>query len=218
MSAVGGLPASGEQPAFSAYCEVYSDNVAASAENEWRRYDDSLMTQSTGPVGIVLAAGSGTRFGMPKALAADWLSRAVDALRAGGCRDVIVVLGAAVVDVPPPARAVVAEDWADGMAASLRAGLRAATSDPAVLHVVDIPDVGADVVARVLAAAGESGLARAVFDGRPGHPVVIARRHWPALLETLHGDQGARVFLAGRDDVVAVECGDLATGRDIDFP
>ena len=77
-------------------------------------------------------------------------------------------------------------------------------------------DVGADVVARVLAAAGASGLARAVFDGRPGHPVVIARRFWPTLLETLHGDEGARAFLAGRDDVVAVECGDLATGRDID--
>lgn len=176
------------------------------------------MTQSTGPIGIVLAAGAGTRFGAPKVLAADWLSRAVDALYGGGCREVIVVLGAAVVDVPAPARAVVAEDWADGMAASLRAGLRAADGDPAVLHVVDTPDVGADVVARVLAAAGGSGLARAVFDGRPGHPVVIARRHWPALLETLHGDVGARAFLAGRDDVVAVECGDLATGRDIDVP
>ncbi|HNM84879.1 MAG: nucleotidyltransferase family protein [Mycobacterium sp.] len=177
------------------------------------------MTQSTGPVGIVLAAGAGTRFGQPKVLVAEWLSRAVGALSDGGCRDVIVVLGAAVVDVPAPARAVVAEDWADGMAASLRAGVRAAghaDGDPAVLHVVDTPDVGADVVARVLAAAGASGLARAVFDGRPGHPVVIARRYWPALLETLHGDEGARAFLAGRDDVVAVECGDLATGRDID--
>ena len=41
---------------------------------------------------------------------------------------------------------------------------------------------------------------------------MIARRHWAALLATLHGDEGARAFLAGRDDVVAVECGDLATG------
>lgn len=174
------------------------------------------MEHATGPVGIVLAAGAGTRFGRPKVVVADWLSRSVAALSDGGCGDVIVVLGAAVVDVPAPARAVVAEDWADGMAASLRAGLRAADGDPAVVHVVDAPDVNADVVARVLAAVGESGLARAVFDGRPGHPVVIARRHWPEVLTTLHGDQGARVFLAGRDDVVAVECGDLATGRDID--
>lgn len=173
----------------------------------------------TGPVGIVLAAGSGTRFGMPKVLAADWLSRAVDALSVGGCAEVVVVLGAAVVDVPARARAVIAADWADGMAASLRAGLREIAGgggDPAVVHVVDTPDVTGDVVARVLAAVGESGLARAVFDGRPGHPVVIARRHWPELIETLHGDQGARGFLAGRDDVVAVECQDLASGIDID--
>lgn len=177
------------------------------------------MTRTTGPVGIVLAAGSGTRFGMPKVLAADWLSRAVDALSAGGCAEVVVVLGAAVVDVPARARAVIAPDWADGMAASLRAGLREIAGgggDPAVVHVVDTPDVTGDVVARVLAAVGESGLARAVFDGRPGHPVVIARRHWPELIETLHGDQGARGFLADRDDVVAVECQDLASGIDID--
>lgn len=170
-------------------------------------------------MGIVLAAGSGTRFGMPKVLAADWLSRAVDALSAGGCADVVVVLGAAVVDVPAPARRVIAEGWADGMAASLRAGLRAIADgggDPVVVHVVDSPDVMADVVARVLAAVGESGLARAVYHGRPGHPVVIARRYWPQLIETLHGDQGARGFLTGRDDVVAVECQDLASGVDID--
>jgi nicotine blue oxidoreductase len=66
------------------------------------------------------------------------------------------------------------------------------------------------------AASSASGLARAVYDGRPGHPVVIAREHVPALESTLHGDEGGRAFLSGRDDVLAVECGDLATGADID--
>jgi nicotine blue oxidoreductase len=174
--------------------------------------------------GVLLAAGAGTRFGSPKVLAAQgqWLRDAVSALAGGGCDDVVVVLGAAVVDVPAPARAVVAEGWADGMSASLRAGLAAvaSTTDLVVLHLVDTPDVGADVVARVLAAARGStgGLARAVFGGRPGHPVVIARRHWPALRTSLHGDQGARDFLRGRTDVIAVECGDLASGADVDFP
>ncbi|MGE4364995.1 MAG: nucleotidyltransferase family protein, partial [Mycolicibacterium sp.] len=76
----------------------------------------------------------------------------------------------------------------------------------------------AAAVWRVLAAArtSTSGLARAYYDGRPGHPVVIARRHWPALLDGLAGDVGAGPFLAGRDDVVAVECADLGSGRDID--
>ncbi len=174
--------------------------------------------------GVLLAAGAGTRYGMPKVLAAQgqWLSLAVAALSGGGCDDVVVVLGAAVVEVPEPARAVIAADWADGMSASVRVGLTALGQDVghAVLHLVDTPDVGAEVVARVLGAArsSDSGLARAVFDGRPGHPVVLARRHWPALIATLHGDHGAREFLRARSDVVAVECADLATGADIDEP
>jgi CTP:molybdopterin cytidylyltransferase MocA len=183
--------------------------------------DDIRMSNSATAAGIVLAAGAGTRFGMPKVLAHDgeWLRAAVLALSDGGCDDIVVVLGAAVVDVPPPARAVVAEDWATGMSASIRAGLDAVdAADRVVLQLVDTPDIGADVVARVLggAAASPSGLARAVFNGRPGHPVVVAREHVPALLLTLAGDEGGRAFLASRDDVVAVECGDLATGADVD--
>ena len=78
------------------------------------------------------------------------------ALEGGGCDDVVVVLGAAVVDVPAPARPVLAADWADGLSASLRAGisaLEADSADFAVLHTVDTPDVGAAVVRRVLSAA-----------------------------------------------------------------
>jgi CTP:molybdopterin cytidylyltransferase MocA len=179
------------------------------------------MAENWSVTGVLLAAGAGTRFGMPKVLAYDgeWLRRAVDALSGGGCDEVIVVLGAAVVDVSAPARAVVAADWSDGLSASVRAGVTAiGAADAAVLHTVDTPDVGADVVRRVLDAArtATGGVARAVYDGRPGHPVVVARRHWPALLESLTGDDGARWFLRQRDDVVAVECGDLATGTDVD--
>ncbi|MCT7660866.1 nucleotidyltransferase family protein [Mycobacterium deserti] len=172
--------------------------------------------------GVLLAAGAGTRYGMPKVLAAEgnWLALAVRALCDGGCGDVVVVLGAAVVDVPPPARAVLAEDWSSGLSASVRAGLTAVDADYAVLHTVDTPDIGAGVVRRVLQAvqSSSSGLARASYAGAPGHPVAVARRHWPALLDGLQGDEGARPFLRGRDDVVTVECGDLAGGRDIDVP
>lgn len=169
---------------------------------------------------MVLAAGAGTRYGMPKVLAADgrWLRASVAALHGGGCREVIVVLGAALVDVPAPARAVVADDWADGLSASVRAGVLAAheSADFVAVTTVDTPDVGAAAVRRVIAAAGESGLARARYHGQPGHPMVLARRHWPALLAALTGDEGAGPFLRGRPDVVSVECGDLSTGRDID--
>jgi CTP:molybdopterin cytidylyltransferase MocA len=173
--------------------------------------------------GVVLAAGAGTRFGMPKVLSEGgrWLRSAVLALEDGGCDDVVVVLGAAVVDVPAPARPVLAADWAEGMSASLRAGISALESDSAdyaVLMTVDTPDIGAAVVRRVLSAAraSPSGIARAGYGRRPGHPVVIARLHWPALVASLRGDEGARSFLASRTDVAWVDCADLATGVDID--
>jgi CTP:molybdopterin cytidylyltransferase MocA len=170
--------------------------------------------------GVLLAAGAGTRYGGPKVLAQQgaWLRRGVAALRGGGCDDVVVVLGAAVVDVPSPARAVVADDWSEGLSASLRAGLSAIDADYAVLHTVDTPDVGAGVVRRVLdsAISSSSGLARARYGDRPGHPVVVPRPLWAELLETLSGDEGARPFLAARSDVVAVDCADLASGQDID--
>ncbi|OBF59269.1 molybdopterin-guanine dinucleotide biosynthesis protein MobA [Mycobacterium sp. 852002-50816_SCH5313054-b] len=175
-------------------------------------------------VGVLLAAGAGRRYGKPKVLVNGWLDAAVGALQRGGCGAVVLVLGAAPeVAAPPGVTAVVAPDWSDGLSASVRAGLAEADrmrADYAVLHVIDTPDVGPAVVARVLARAvsSRSGLARASFGDRPGHPVVIARRHWPAVLAQLSGDRGAGDYLRGRPDVENVECGDLTGGQDIDEP
>jgi CTP:molybdopterin cytidylyltransferase MocA len=71
-------------------------------------------------------------------------------------------------------------------------------------------------VARLIAAGtGPSTLSRAAYDGTPGHPVVLGRDHWRGVAEVARGDRGARDYLAARE-VLAVECGDLATGRDRD--
>jgi CTP:molybdopterin cytidylyltransferase MocA len=178
------------------------------------------MTQRAAVAGVLLAAGAGTRYGKPKVLAENggWLRACVTALTDGGCDDVVVVLGAAIIEVPAPARAVVAEDWHSGLSASLRAGVYAVDADYLVVHAVETPDIGAATVRRVLDAArsSTSGLARARYGDRPGHPVVIAREHWPDLLTELRGDEGARPFLRGRAGVVTVDCADLASGQDID--
>jgi CTP:molybdopterin cytidylyltransferase MocA len=179
--------------------------------------------------GVLLAAGAGRRMGRPKALVrgADgetWLVRGVRVLRDGGCDQVDVVLGAAAEEALPlldgtGATAVVAADWDTGMSASLRAGLasvEATGATAAVVNLVDLPDVGADVVRRLLADPPEPGtLRRAAYDGRPGHPVVIGRDHWAAVAGDATGDRGARDYLAVRP-VEIVECGDLAGGRDVD--
>lgn len=172
--------------------------------------------------GLLLAAGAGRRMGRPKALVDDWLARSVRVLRDGGCDDVTVVLGAAAEEaralLGPTERVVVAPEWEAGMGASLRAGLTALATDgadAALVHLVDLPDVGAAVIARVGALGSRAALARASYDGVPGHPVLLGHDHWAGAAETAVGDQGARAYLRGRD-VTLVECGDLATGRDVD--
>ncbi|WP_072807422.1 nucleotidyltransferase family protein [Rhodococcoides yunnanense] len=173
-------------------------------------------------VGVLLAAGAGSRYGSPKVLAEGgaWLDSAVAALVEGGCDRVVVVLGAADVPVPDGAVSVHASDWRDGMSASLKAGLVAAAGAVyAVVHVVDTPDVGGRVVRAVLSAAraSPSHLARATFSGAPGHPVVFGAEHWDEVVATASGDAGAREFLRGRPDVIGVECSEWATGVDHDY-
>lgn len=194
------------------------------------------MTDVPGAVaGLLLAAGAGRRYGSPKALVRDvdgttWVVRAARLLQSGGCRPVTVVTGAAASEVTPLLRdeeavdeVVEAPDWADGMGASLRAGLAALadlapTCEVAVVHLVDLPDVGADVVARLVGVAdGPATLARAAYDGRPGHPVLLGRSHWAPVHAAATGDRGARAYLAQHPHRL-LECGDLATGRDRDRP
>ncbi|MDL9937106.1 NTP transferase domain-containing protein [Gordonia sp. ABSL1-1] len=178
-----------------------------------------------GVVGVVLAAGAGTRYGMPKILAQQggWLESAVAELRLAGCPEVLVAMGAAVVEPPAGATALAVPEWSAGLGATVGAALRAVRGRPGlagvVLHVVDIPDVGEPVVTRVLRVADgrRDVLVRAVFGGEPGHPVYLGADHLDGALAVLHGDEGLRSYLSGRDDVVAVECGDLATGRDVDY-
>jgi CTP:molybdopterin cytidylyltransferase MocA len=172
--------------------------------------------------------------GRPKALVHDvdgasWLQRGVESLREGGCDGVTVVLGAGAdeavllldglgVDV------VVAHDWSSGMSASLRAGLASlqhSDADAAVVTLVDLPDVDAAVVRRVLSEPavreGDEALARASYHGRPGHPVLIGRAHWGGVLASSSGDAGARDYLSAHLPRL-VECSDLATGLDVDRP
>ncbi|SEF35676.1 nicotine blue oxidoreductase [Amycolatopsis pretoriensis] len=187
------------------------------------------MSPATPPVaGLLLAAGAGRRFGGPKALAEldghPLVLRALATLSAAGCHPIRVVVGAAADRVrallPDSAQAVFAEGWETGMGASLKAGLAALAGEPApvaaLVHLVDLPWVGADILARVAAGATAETVARASYDGVPGHPVLLGRRWWPEIADSARGDRGARDWLATREDLELVECGDLGSGRDVD--
>lgn len=195
------------------------------------------MTESRAVVGVLLAAGAGRRMGGPKALVGPLagdespVSQVAGWMHAGGCEAVVVVIGARAADVRvsltlhPWLSIVEATDWSHGMGASLRAGLAYATAggaNVALVSLVDLPDVRTPVFERLLAAAEQSDsldsvLARAVYQGRPGHPVLIGRSWWAAAAELADGDTGARELFATRPHCL-VECGDLASGEDVDLP
>jgi CTP:molybdopterin cytidylyltransferase MocA len=187
--------------------------------------------------GVLLAAGEGSRFGRPKALVEldgqTLAERGVTLLRAGGTDPVLIVTGAAQVDLGPEhqARTVYNGEWRTGMGSSLRAALRALTEPEAgpeagpeigavVVALADQPLVGAAAVGRLIAAyqAG-AGVAVAAYGGKPRNPVLLAREHWPEVIATATGDQGARAFLRARPELVTlVECGDTGRPDDIDTP
>ncbi len=189
--------------------------------------------------GLVLAAGSGTRMGGPKALVRDrwgvpWVRTRAQTLLDAGCRPVHVTVGAEASMVrdtlPRKVGAVVVEDWTEGMGASLRAGLRSLASlgpqvQAAVVAVVDTPGLSVEVVRAVLEAAVAAAdgttlhgaLAQATYGGVPGHPVLLGRNHWVGVIDTAVGDVGARAYLASQN-VRRIELGDVADGADIDTP
>lgn len=180
-------------------------------------------------LGLVLAAGEGRRLGQPKALVGDstgrtWVARSVETLQAGGVDRVYVVVGARASEVravvPPTGEVIVAEDWVEGMGASLRAGIVALdnahpAAEAALVMLVDTPGVGPAVVRRLTQRVESYSLARATYAGHPGHPVLLGRAHWPAVRAQAHGDAGARGYLASAD-VTLVECGDIGSGEDVD--
>jgi CTP:molybdopterin cytidylyltransferase MocA len=187
-----------------------------------------------GVAGVVLAAGTGRRLGgRPKALLAYrgglLVEHAARVLRDGGCERVHVVLGAAAQQVRAQATdlgwctLVDNPDWAQGMGSSLRAGLgsvKEAGARAAVVCLVDQPGITAQAVRRLLSSGvSPASLAVAGYGGSRGHPVLFGSDHWPAVLASARGDQGARAYLREHQNTVTVvECGDISLPGDIDTP
>ncbi|RIJ78195.1 nucleotidyltransferase family protein [Nakamurella silvestris] len=188
-----------------------------------------------GIAGVVLAAGAGRRYGRAKVLVDEgdgpWGPRTAALLSEAGCEPVLVVLGAEAAAARmlfdgTTARLIDNPDWATGMASSLRCAIEALERGPssveaAVLMLVDLPEMTAGAVKRVMVAAGSDGLRNALFqasfDGVPGHPVLLGRNHWAGAAASATGDNGARGYLSTHPAQL-VEVADLAGGTDRDTP
>jgi molybdenum cofactor cytidylyltransferase len=178
--------------------------------------------------GIVLAAGTGSRFGGTKQLAeldgTPLVRYAIDALRAADVDEVIVVVGhdADAVRAAIPADAIVVENprSRDGVATSLAAALHAVHdgSEAAVILLADQPGVSAGDVRELITGfrATRSQIVRLVYTDGPG-PALLSREIY-AEAGHLHGDAGARVLMASHPEWVHEVLIDRPAPRDIDTP
>jgi molybdenum cofactor cytidylyltransferase len=180
--------------------------------------------------GVVLAAGSSTRFGSTKQLVLvdgkPLPQYAVDALSEAEVDELLVVTGhdaeavEAALTLPPEARFVRNQNHRDGQATSLAAALHAVADDSQAVVVLmgDQPGVTADVVRALIERFRETRgqIVRVVYVDGPG-PALLSREIY-AEAGHLYGDAGARTLMASHPDWVVDVTIDAPVPRDIDTP
>ena len=186
------------------------------------------MTIGAAPVvGILLAAGSATRFGGPKLMVplADGVPMAVAALQSliGAVDDVVAVARPGDEELANAlythgARVTVCSNASEGMGRSLAWGVRAAPLAAGwVIALADMPWIKATTAASVADALRRgSAIVAPAFAGQRGHPVGIAARFYSALA-ALEGDEGAKRLVraqAAALELIAVN--DPGILRDVD--
>jgi molybdenum cofactor cytidylyltransferase len=183
---------------------------------------------------LILAGGAGRRFGADghgaKLLAdlagAPVIRRVAERVLAAGFAEVIAVTGAGDAMIRQALAGVdlsisPAADWAEGMAATLRAGIAAVSDESAgvCIFLGDMPLVPVALCPALTEAAMRAGYAaRPRFAGQPGHPVAFTRAAFADLM-ALQGDQGATALLKARPEAVAyIDTADRGALLDIDTP
>jgi molybdenum cofactor cytidylyltransferase len=182
--------------------------------------------------GLVMAAGRSSRMGANKLLMDDGgkpiVARVVERALAADLAEIVVVTGhqeaavrAALAGLK--VRFVSCPDYADGMSASLRSGVKAmpADADAALVLLGDMPRVGTALLRRMIAAFNPTeGRAIIVpaFQGKRGNPVLWDRRFFGEMME-LAGDVGARHLIGEHAELVTeIEAEDGGIFLDIDTP
>jgi nicotine blue oxidoreductase len=207
-------------------------SAAPADEGTGRQVSHSRAPRTTA---VLLAAGGGTRLGLgPKALlrfrGRTLVEVLADELFAGGCREVVTVLGSGAATVRAGTdlskyRVLDNPGWDTGMGGSFQLGVAAAAPDDHVLvALVDQPGLTRDTVARLLAAHRPGRVSAAAYrtaNGglRRGHPLLLDVTLRAAAAASATGDAGARLFLQAHPELIdLVDCSDLSEGKDLDAP
>ena len=189
---------------------------------------------------VLLAAGAGTRLGRgPKALlpfrGRTLVEVLADVLSDGGCREVVVVLGAGAQAVRASTdlhRHAVVENpaWPSGMGSSLRLGLATARpGDHVLVALVDQPGLTPETVRRLVRAHRPGRVTAAAYPDaagelRRGHPLLLDASLRSDAADSAAGDAGARHFLQAHPELIdLVDCtappgSGQSGGEDLDTP
>jgi molybdenum cofactor cytidylyltransferase len=180
-------------------------------------------------VGLLLAAGSATRFGSDKLR--HELPHGVS-IAVQSARHLRLEIQRVVAVVRPGSdelvtnlkkegcEIAVCENAAEGMGASLACAARAAgEADGYLIALADMPFLRPTTIAAVRnALAAGAPLAAPYFRARRGHPVGLAGRFFQELL-SLGGDEGAKHLLVRHEkSLIKIPVGDPGALRDIDRP
>jgi molybdenum cofactor cytidylyltransferase len=180
-------------------------------------------------VGLLLAAGSASRFGSDKLQHAlpHGVAIAVQAARhlQSAVARVVAVVRPGSEQLADNLRqehceVVVCPNAAEGMGASLACAVRAAgRADGYLVALGDMPFVRPSSISAVRdALAGGAAFAAPFWRARRGHPVGIAGRFYDELI-ALRGDEGAKALLAATPGgLLKIPVGDPGVIRDIDTP
>lgn len=198
-------------------------------EKETSADADPALEQGPTVAGVLLAAGTSSRFGERNKLLAGVegepvVRRAAEALLASGVDSVAVVLGheadrvqEALADLP--VEFVENPDYREGQATSVRAGVEAVRerADAALFALGDMPFVDPESMDALLAAyrADRGDALAAACDGERGNPVLFDARFFGDLAD-VRGDTGGRAILLSEGALV--ETGDPGVRRDVDEP
>jgi molybdenum cofactor cytidylyltransferase len=178
-------------------------------------------------VGILLAAGRGSRFGGDKLLA---VLPGGECIGTTACRNLLDAVSNVIAVVRPDdaalaavlgaagARIVRCSGADDGMGTSLACGVQAALgADGWLVALADMPWILPSTMARVAAAIADGALIAAPYhSGERGHPVGFGKPYYAALAK-LEGDEGARAVIAAhRDRIARIDVDDPGVLLDVD--
>lgn len=180
----------------------------------------------------VLAAGASSRMGRPKALvsagAMSFLERTLSSIRGAGIEDIYLVINDSSPEIEKTLtglkinglKTIINREWRLGQLSSLQkaVGALGEGAEALLMCLIDHPMVRSETISGLLGAFSPGGtdMVKPVYRGRAGHPVLISRALFPALLEADPAAGARSVFSAEGLRCVRLDVQDAAVLQDID--